>query len=88
MKIKSIVFILVFVLAMGFFFYSARNLIRYMLVAKKEDKRCNSIGLRILNVFKYAIFQKKLFRFKIAGLLHSMIFWGFLLEKHGSEKRS
>jgi len=79
MEIKSIVFILVFVLAMGFFFYSARNLIRYMLVAKKEDKRCNSIGLRILNVFKYAIFQKKLFRFKIAGVLHSMIFWGFLL---------
>ena len=79
MDIKNIVFIIVFIFAFGFFIYSARNLIRYMLVAKKDDYRFDNIGKRILNVFIYAIGQKKLFRYPIAGILHSLIFWGFIL---------
>lgn len=79
METKNIVFLIVFISAFGFFIYSARNLIRYMLVAKKVDNRFDKIGTRVLNVFKYAIGQKKLFRFKLAGTLHSLIFWGFLL---------
>ena len=79
METKNIVFLIVFISAIGFFIYSARNLIRYMLVAKKADNRFDKIGTRILNALKYAIGQKKLFRFRLAGILHSLIFWGFLL---------
>ena len=79
METKNIVFLIVFIFAFGFFIYSARNLIRYMLVAKKADNRFDKIGVRVLNVFKYAIGQKKLFRFRLAGILHSLIFWGFLV---------
>ncbi|HED07670.1 MAG TPA: 4Fe-4S dicluster domain-containing protein [Ignavibacteria bacterium] len=79
MDTKNIVFLIIFILAFGFFFYSSRNLIRYMFVAKKADNRLNKIGTRLLNVLKYAIGQKKLFRFRLAGILHSLIFWGFLL---------
>ena len=79
METKTIIFLIVFFVAIGFFVYSARNLIRYMLVAKKTDNRFDKIGSRILNALKYAIGQKKLFRFRVAGILHSLIFWGFLL---------
>ncbi len=79
METKNIVFLIVFISAIGFFIYSAGNLIRYMLVAKKADNRFDKIGTRILNALKYAIGQKKLFRFRLAGILHSLIFWGFLL---------
>ncbi|MCH8169885.1 MAG: (Fe-S)-binding protein [Bacteroidetes bacterium] len=79
MDIKNIVFIIVFIFAFGFFIYSARNLIRYMLVAKKDDYRFDKIGTRLLNVLIYAFGQKKLFRYPIAGILHSLIFWGFIL---------
>ncbi len=79
MDIKNIVFLVILILAFGFFIYSARNLIRYMLVAKKADNRFDKIGTRLLNALKYAIGQKKLFRFRFAGIVHSLIFWGFLL---------
>ena len=79
MDIKNIVFIIVFIFAFGFFIFSVRNLIRYMLVAKKTDNRFDKIGTRLLNVLIYAFGQKKLFRFPLAGILHSIIFWGFIL---------
>ncbi|MCH7973563.1 MAG: 4Fe-4S dicluster domain-containing protein [Bacteroidetes bacterium] len=50
-----------------------------MLVAKKTDNRFDKIGTRLLNVLIYAFGQKKLFRFPLAGILHSIIFWGFIL---------
>ena len=79
MDIKNIVFIFVFIFAFGFFIFSVRNLIRYMLVAKKTDNRFDKIETRLLNVLIYAFGQKKLFRFPLAGILHSIIFWGFIL---------
>ena len=58
MDIKNIVFIFVFIFAFGFFIFSVRNLIRYMLVAKKTDNRFDKIGTRLLNVLIYAFGQK------------------------------
>lgn len=79
MESKNIFYLILFFLAFGFFIFSVRNLIRYMLVAKKTDNRFDKIGTRLLNVLIYAFGQKKLFRFPLAGILHSIIFWGFIL---------
>ncbi len=79
MELKNIIFILFFLLAMGFFIWSCRNLIRYMLVAKKKDERFNEIGQRLKRVWNIAFAQTKLLRDPAAGTLHLLIFWGFIL---------
>ncbi|GAB4296916.1 MAG: (Fe-S)-binding protein [Ignavibacteriaceae bacterium] len=79
MTLKNIVFIVILLISFSIFFYSVRNLIRYMLVARKEDNRFNRIGWRLKNVWKIAFLQSKLLRDPVAGTLHVIIFWGFIL---------
>jgi len=79
MTIKNFIFILVFVTAFGFLFWSLKNLFDYMMVAKKKDNRFDFIGKRIRNVIKIAFGQSKLLRDPVAGSIHFLIFWGFML---------
>ena len=76
---KNILFIVFFLSALSFFAWSCRNLIKYMLVAKKKDDRFDKIGERIMRVLTVAFGQSKLLRDPIAGSIHFVIFWGFML---------
>ena len=78
MTTKNIIFLIVFIISFGFFFWSSRNLIRYMLVAKKKDDRFDQIGKRIGRVLKIAFGQAKILREPLAGTIHFLIFWGFM----------
>ncbi len=75
--IKTFLFALLFLSAIGFFTYSILNFLKYLKIGKREN-RLNNIGQRIINTLQIAIFQSKLFRQKFAGFLHIIIFWGFL----------
>lgn len=79
MELKNIVFIVVFLLTFSFFAYSVNNLIRYLKVAKKKDDRFDNISERLKKVVKIAFGQSKLLREPVAGTLHFLIFWGFVL---------
>lgn len=79
MELKNIIFILVFIAAFGFFTYSVKNLILDLKVAKKKDDRFDNIPTRIGRVLKIAFGQSKLLRDPVAGALHFMIFWGFMI---------
>ena len=79
MELKNIVFILFFAAAVSFFIWSCRNLILYMQVAKKKDDRFDSAGRRLKRVWTVAFAQTKLLRDPKAGVLHLIIFWGFVL---------
>ncbi|MGA8264410.1 MAG: heterodisulfide reductase-related iron-sulfur binding cluster [Ignavibacteriaceae bacterium] len=79
MGLKNIIFTLFFLIAVGFFIWSCRNLIKYMLVAKKKDDRFDKIGLRLKRVWNIAFAQTKLLRDPAPGILHLFIFWGFIL---------
>ena len=79
MTLKNIIFILVFVASFGLLYWSVRNLILYMKVAKKKDDRFDQFGRRIANVIKIAFGQSKLLRDPAAGTVHFLIFWGFML---------
>lgn len=50
-----------------------------MLVAKKKDDRFDKIGVRLKRVWVIAFAQTKLLRDPKAGILHLIIFWGFVL---------
>ncbi len=79
MDLKNIIFIIVFIFAIGLFIWSCRNLIKDMFVAKKKDDRFDHVGQRIKRVLKIAFGQSKLLRDPKAGGLHFVIFWGFIL---------
>lgn len=79
MTIKNIIFIIVFFSSAAFFWYSCRNLIHRMFVAKKKDDRFDFPGKRLARTWKIAFMQTKLMRDPKAGILHIFIFWGFVL---------
>ncbi len=79
MELKNIIFIIVFIASFGFFSYSVNNLIKYLKVAKKKDDRFDNIPTRLKRVWKIAFAQTKLLRDPVAGTLHLLIFWGFVL---------
>lgn len=79
MELKNYIFIIVFISAFGFFGYSCFRLYKFMLVAKKQDSRFENIKERIKRVLVIAFAQTKLLRDPVAGLLHLLIFWGFML---------
>ena len=79
MELKNIIFIIVFLAVFGFFAYSVNNLIKYLKVAKKKDDRFDNIPTRLKRVWNIAFAQTKLLRDPVAGTLHLLIFWGFVL---------
>ncbi len=79
MELKNIIFIIVFLAVFGFFAYSVNNLIKYLKVAKKKDDRFDNIPTRLKRVWNIAFAQTKLLRDPVAGILHLLIFWGFVL---------
>ena len=74
--ISTIIFTLLLVFAFGFFFYSMKNIISYLKIGKPEN-RLNNIKQRIINTIQIALLQSRLFRSRLAGILHVSIFWGF-----------
>lgn len=78
MDIKNIVFIFVFLITFGFLIYNLKKVINYLSLGKKEN-RTDNIPERIKNVLKIAFGQSKLLREPVAGIIHFIIFWGFIL---------
>jgi Fe-S oxidoreductase len=56
-----------------------RKLLQMMLSAQRKDPRFDSIGARTKGFFVYVLGQGRLLRWPYAGVLHVLIFWGFLV---------
>lgn len=78
MELKNIVFILVFISSFVFLSFNIKRLLNYLSIGQKEN-RFDNIPQRISNVLKVAIGQSKILREPVAGIVHVLIFWGFLL---------
>lgn len=78
MALENLVFILIFILSISFFAKNIRRIIG-LLKLGKSDVKFDKVSERLKSVLVYVLFQKKLFREKSAGLIHSLIFWGFIL---------
>lgn len=75
---KQIIFSIVFFSAFGFLFYNLKRILSYIKLGQPED-RFNNPAERIKNVLKIAFGQSKLLREPVAGIIHFLIFWGFML---------
>jgi len=56
-----------------------RKLLQMMLSARRKDPRFDSPGARIQGFVVYVLGQGRLLRWPYAGVLHVLIFWGFLV---------
>ncbi|GAC1691265.1 MAG: heterodisulfide reductase-related iron-sulfur binding cluster [Gemmatimonadaceae bacterium] len=83
MTAQNVVFLFVLVGALGFFSLNVQRLVGYMRLGRKED-RTNAPGTRLRNVLTIAIAQRKILRDPIAGPMHALIFWGFLVLTAGT----
>jgi len=78
MPTEQIVFIILLVAAFGFFAWTMRKIMAKLLKAKPLG-RWDQIGERIKITLMVAFGQSKMVRKPVAGILHSIIWWGFLV---------
>ena len=55
------------------------KLVRVMLAEQRPDPRFSHLWRRIRAIFVYVLGQGRLLRWPYAGVLHALIFWGFLI---------
>ncbi|MGB2957978.1 MAG: heterodisulfide reductase-related iron-sulfur binding cluster [Bacteroidota bacterium] len=78
MTIGSTAFLLVILCALAFFAWNIRTFVRYLKLGREEN-RFDEPGKRIARVLRIAFGQTKLLREPLAGSLHFLIFWGFVI---------
>ena len=78
MSVESMLFTVVLVAAFSLFARSVRRLYSFLMLGKPEN-RFDAPGRRAGNVLRVAFGQSKLLREPFAGILHFMIFWGFVV---------
>ena len=80
---QNVAFLFVLVAALGFFAYNAQRLVQYLRTAHDEH-RTDHPWTRLRNVLVIGIGQSKILRDPFAGVLHSSVFWGFIVLTLGS----
>ena len=83
MEPSNAAFLFVLVIAVAAFSFSAQRLYRFLRIGKDEP-RWNDVGKRIWNLLSIGIFQRKILRDPVAGPLHALVFWGFVVLTVGS----
>jgi Fe-S oxidoreductase len=83
MSAENVVFLFVLVVAAGFFALNVQRLVRYMRLGKPEQ-RTDQPFRRLWNVLRVGIAQTKILREPIAGAMHALIFWGFMVLTAGT----
>ncbi len=78
MSTQHLLFILLFLISIGAFGYTAYRIISVLLAAKKID-RFDKIGERFTTTLLVAFGQSKILRKPVAGILHALVWWGFIV---------
>lgn len=79
MTLNAIVMLSALLGALGFFSYSVRQRVLVMKKAKPDHTRTDQIGRRLMHTLSVAVGQQKMFKEPAAGIMHALIFWGFLV---------
>ena len=65
--------------AFGYFAMVMQSKFRLLLITQHRARFFQDIPKRFANMMTYAFGQKKMFKEKSAGIMHALIFWGFLV---------
>lgn len=80
---KQLIFIIVLLITLGVFSYTISRLVRYFRYTKPAFPIRN-IGARVKETFRVAFGQTKILRWPFVGLIHALVFWGFIVITIGS----
>ena len=80
---EQLIFIVVTVLSFGLLAYSFSRVLRIIKLLKKPYP-IPPISERIKRLLKNGFLQERILRFRFAGILHALVFWGFLMILFGS----
>ncbi len=83
MTAHNVVFLFVLTIAAGFFALNVQRLVAYLRLGHAEGRTDHPLT-RIRNVLAIGIAQKKIFRDPVAGPMHALIFWGFMVLTAGT----
>jgi Fe-S oxidoreductase len=83
MSAENVVFLFVLVAAAGFFALNVQRLVQYMRLGRPEY-RLDRPFARAWNVLRVGIAQTKILREPVAGAMHALIFWGFMVLTAGT----
>jgi Fe-S oxidoreductase len=83
MTAASVVFLFIVVLAAAFFALNVQRLVGYLRVGYAED-RTDHPFVRAKNLLEIGIAQRKILRDPVAGPMHALIFWGFIVLTAGT----
>ncbi len=72
-------FLFILVAALGFFSANVQRLVSELRLGRLDDSRWGDLPTRLGNLLTVGIFQSKIFRDSVAGPMHALIFWGFLI---------
>ena len=72
-------FLFILVAALGFFSANVQRLVGELRLGRLDDSRWGDLPTRLGNLLTVGIFQSKIFRDSVAGPMHALIFWGFLI---------
>ncbi len=76
-------FLFILVLAAGFFSLNVQRLVSYLRLGYAEGRTDHPL-VRLKNVLVIGIAQKKILRDPVAGPMHALIFWGFMVLTAGT----
>ncbi|MGQ0639541.1 MAG: (Fe-S)-binding protein [Gemmatimonadaceae bacterium] len=77
------IFLVCLALGAAFFSYNAQRLVMYLQIARGTS-RLNDIPRRLWNLLTIGFAQTKILRDPVAGPLHALVFWGFLVLQVGA----
>jgi heterodisulfide reductase subunit C len=80
--VKQIAFLVILLITLGIFFYTARRI--YLFFTFTKSYKIRDFWKRLVIMLKVAIAQKKIFRHPAIGFLHALVFWGFCVILFGS----
>ena len=80
--IRQLIFIITLLATFGVFAYTIRRYFVYFRLTKPFP--VGNIGRRFLLMLEVALFQSKIFRQPVIGLLHAFVFWGFCVISLGT----
>jgi Fe-S oxidoreductase len=79
----NVAFLFMLVIALACFSFSAQRMYRFLRIGK-DERRWDNVGRRFWNVLSIGIAQRKILRDPVAGPLHALVFWGFVVITIGS----
>src|SRR3954469_3465751 len=83
MSASNPLFAFILTLGRGFFALNVERLVRYLRLGYGENRTDHPFE-RLKNVLTIGIAQKKIFRDPVAGPMHAVIFWGFMVLTAGT----